>query len=426
MRGYGLAQSQPCDQVIQSYFSAEGKALARVQYADFTASCIGRSARVRGPNAPWHCARPAMLARLGVDTAALSMASSANTRECAQAGAPTRRHAGALNEGDHTVAGQQRVSCAAACRRVWRTCRRRFVRATFKCLSSSATLARPRAGERGGPAEGAVQGAAQAVPGAPAPHAAEARGREARGRARAGQAAGRLRPGGRRGAHLQGPWPAGAPEFSILVLCLFVFYWGAVCCHQCATCASAGRTRSTAGVPASSTGTAAEAARARGGNSLEMQPTWSRCRLCCVQPLHCSSWSRLAGLLQPAPSAWPGAADRVLDRVLLGVLWAAGDVRALLLLPARLLPRLQVRPAPQGRLHAAVKKVCMQLSRNPAGLLDSLAGFLDSLGSAAWTQIAVCEKAVGHAAGAEPSLVHVGGHAPLALFLYQYTKFFVP
>jgi len=179
-------------------------------------------------------------------------------------------------------------------------------------------------------------------------------------------------------------------------------------------------------VPASSTGTAAEAARARGGNSLEMQPTWSRCRLCCVQPLHCSSWSRLAGLLQPAPSAWPGAADRVLDRVLLGVLWAAGDVRALLLLPARLLPRLQVRPAPQGRLHAVVKKVCMQLSRNPAGLLDSLAGFLDSLGSAARTQIDVCEKAVGHAAGAEPSLVHVVGRAPLALFLHQYTKFFVP
>jgi len=71
---------------------------------------------------------------------------------------------------------------------------------------------------------------------------------------------------------------------------------------------------------------------------------------------------------------------------------------------------------------------CMrsQLSRNPAGLLDSLAGFLDSLGSAARTQIDVCEKAVGHAAGAEPSLVHVVGRAPLALFLHQYTKFFVP
>jgi len=49
MGGYGLAQSQPCDQVIQSYFSAEGRMLARLQYAYFTASCTGRRATVRGP-----------------------------------------------------------------------------------------------------------------------------------------------------------------------------------------------------------------------------------------------------------------------------------------------------------------------------------------------------------------------------------------
>jgi hypothetical protein len=88
-------------------------------------------------------------------------------------------------------------------------------------------------------------------------------------------------------------------NFGILVLCLFVFCWGAVCCHQCATCASVGRTRSTAGVPASSTALlqrlCTRPGRQQPGNATELVP---------VQAVLCAA----PALLQLEQTSWPASA----------------------------------------------------------------------------------------------------------------------